>query len=211
MMKLISATPSPYARKVRIALAEKGLPFELLTEVPWNAGTSVPLYNPLEKLPVLLPDGGEPVYESGHILEWLERRYPAPPLLPEDDDGILEAKLFDVLGSGVCDAMVLLFFERLRPAAARSQPWIERQTRKIHGGVAEIARRIGERRHAVGDRFTLGDIGAGAALGYLDVRLPDFAWRAAHPALGRYMDGLMERPSFRDTVPSPQPIEPGVV
>ena len=58
MFKLISATPSPYARKVRIALAEKGLPFELLTEVPWDNTTTTPRYNPLEKLPVrLLPDG----------------------------------------------------------------------------------------------------------------------------------------------------------
>ena len=53
MFKLISATPSPYARKVRIALAEKGLPFELVTEVPWDSGTQTPKYNPLEKLPVL--------------------------------------------------------------------------------------------------------------------------------------------------------------
>ena len=42
-MKLISATPSPYARKVRIALAEKGLAFELITEVPWNEDTRTPL------------------------------------------------------------------------------------------------------------------------------------------------------------------------
>ena len=36
MLQLISATPSPYARKVRIALAEKNIPFDLITEVPWN-------------------------------------------------------------------------------------------------------------------------------------------------------------------------------
>ncbi len=63
MMRLISATPSPYARKVRIALAEKAIPFELLTEVPWNADTSLPRYNPLEKLPVLILDDGSTVYE----------------------------------------------------------------------------------------------------------------------------------------------------
>ena len=51
MMKLLSATPSPYARKVRIALAEKALPFELLTEVPWNADATTGKYNPLEKCP----------------------------------------------------------------------------------------------------------------------------------------------------------------
>ena len=70
-MRLISATPSPYARKVRIALAEKVIPFELVTEVPWNDDTCLPQHNPLEKLPVLLPDEGPPVYQSSHIMEWL--------------------------------------------------------------------------------------------------------------------------------------------
>ena len=124
-MKLISATPSPYARKVRIALAEKGIPFELLTEIPWNEDTTVPQHNPLEKLPVLLLDDGSTVYESSYILEFLERRYPDPPLLPADDDGILAAKRLDVLANGICDAVVLVFFERLRPEAHIACPgWI---------------------------------------------------------------------------------------
>jgi glutathione S-transferase len=210
-MKLISATPSPYARKVRIALAEKGIPFELLTEIPWNQDTTVPQHNPLEKLPVLLLDDGSTVYESSYILEFLERRYPDPPLLPADDDGILAAKRLDVLANGVCDAVILVFFERLRPEAHRSQPWMDRQLRKVLGGVAEIARLIGDRRYAVGDRFGLGDIAAASALGYLEVRFKEFGWRRQYPALNRYMDRLMQRPSLRDTVPYPQAISSAVV
>ena len=76
MYRLISATPSPYARKVRIALAEKGIPFELRTEVPWNATTATPSYNPLEKLPVLVLLDGRGVYELRFILEWLEAKHP---------------------------------------------------------------------------------------------------------------------------------------
>ncbi len=81
-MKLISTTPSPYAQRVRIALAEKGIAFELQTEVAWNEGTSLPQHNPLEKLPVLILDDGLTVWESGHILEWIERKHSQPPLLP---------------------------------------------------------------------------------------------------------------------------------
>ncbi|KAK4635123.1 hypothetical protein CLAFUW4_02157 [Fulvia fulva] len=70
MYTLISATPSPYARKVRITLAEQGVPFTLQTEVPWDSTTKTPEYNPLEKLPVLIPDNGaKPVYESHFILD----------------------------------------------------------------------------------------------------------------------------------------------
>ena len=210
-MKLISATPSPYARKVRIALAEKGIAFELLTEIPWNPDTSVPQHNPLEKLPVLILDDGTSVYESSYILEFLERRYPDPPLLPPGDDGILAAKRLDVLANGICDAVLLVFFERLRPEAHRSQPWMDRQLRKVHGGMAEVARLIGDRRYAVGDTFGLGDIATASTLGYLEVRFKEFDWRGQYPALGRYMDGLMQRPSLRDTVPYPQAISSAVV
>ncbi|MBV9750302.1 MAG: glutathione S-transferase N-terminal domain-containing protein, partial [Acetobacteraceae bacterium] len=125
-MRLISATPSPYARKVRIALAEKGLPFELHTEVPWNDGTSLPQHNPLEKLPVLILDDGTALYESSFILEWIERKHPEPPLLLGDDDGILGHKQLDALATGTCDALVLIFFEPMRPEAHRSRPWMDR-------------------------------------------------------------------------------------
>lgn len=210
-MRLISATPSPYARKIRIALAEKSLPFELQTEVPWNDGTSLPQHNPLEKLPVLITDDGTTLWESSYILEWLERKHPAPPLLPPDDDGILAHKRMDALATGVCDAFLLMFFERMRPTAHQSQPWTDRQLRKVRGGVAEIARTVGNRRHAVRDSFGIADLSIGSTLGYLEVRFPEFDWRTMHPDLGRYFDGLMQRPSFADTVPYPQSITSAVV
>jgi glutathione S-transferase len=210
-MKLISATPSPYARKVRIALAEKGIAFELATEVPWNDDTSLPRHNPLEKLPVLLPDDGPPVYHSSHILDWLERRYPTPPLLPPDDDGILLHREAEVLADGVCDAFLLIFFEQMRPAAHQSQPWIARQRRKVDGGIAELARRAEGRRFLVGDRFGLADIATGSVLGYLSVRFPELDWRGRHPALAHYTDMLFERPSFRATTPYPQQIRDAVI
>ncbi len=210
-MKLISATPSPYARKIRIALAEKSVPFELQTEVPWNDDTSLPKHNPLEKLPVLLLDDGSTVWESSFILEWIERKFPNPPLLPPDDDGILAHKRMDALATGVCDAFLLVFFERMRPEAHRSRPWTDRQMRKVHGGLAEIARVVGDRPYAVRDSFGIADISAGSALGWLDVRFPELGWRTTHRNLDRYMDGLTARPSFQATTPHPQSITSAVV
>lgn len=124
---LISATPSPYARKVRIALAEKGLPFTLQTEVPWNSDSKTPQYNPLEKLPVLiLDDGKTAVYESHYIMEWLEAKYPETSLMPENLDDKLFAKKVEVVCDGICDALVLAFFEKMREEEKRSGPWRER-------------------------------------------------------------------------------------
>jgi glutathione S-transferase len=211
MFKLISATPSPYARKVRIALAEKRLPFELVTEVPWDSTTATPKYNPLEKLPVLILEDGSSVYESNYILQFLELKYPETPMLPSDVDGILAARRLEVLCDGVCDAVVLTFFERMRPAGQQSPEWQARQRRKIEGGVREMARLIGDRTFAVGTRFGLGDIAVGTALGYLSVRFAEFDWRARHPNLAAYCAVLEHRPSFATSVPVPQKISDKVV
>ena len=211
MFKLISATPSPYARKVRIALAEKGLPFELMTEVPWDSSTSTPKYNPLEKLPILILEDGSSVYESSFILQYLELKYPQTPLLPVDVDGKIAARRLEVLCDGVCDAVVLTFFERMRSEAARSPEWLTRQRRKIEGGVREMARLVADRTFAVGREFSLGDIAVGTALGYLSVRFSEFDWRSQYPNLAGYSARVETRPSFAATVPVPQKISDKVV
>lgn len=205
---LISATPSPYARKVRIALAEKGIPFTLRTEVPWEGATETPLYNPLEKLPVLVLPGSEGIYESRFILEWLEAKHPTPRLLPDKVDDVLAARQCEVIADGISDATVLLFFERQR--AAPSPEWIARQRRKVDGGLRALESRAGDG-FLVGGRFGLADIAAGAALRYLDLRFAELGWRPRHPKLAALSDRLEERPSFAATVPVPQLIREKVV
>lgn len=211
MMKLISATPSPYARKVRIALAEKGIPFELVTEVPWNDGAQAAELNPLEKLPVLTLDDGTTLYESSYILEYLEVKYPDPPLYPADPDARLAARKLEVLSDGVCDAIVLAFFESLRPESHRSAPWRERQMRKITGGVGAIADLVPEDGFCVGEEFGLADIAVGTVLGYLDIRCKEVEWREPYPHLAALNTRLSARPSFQNTVPTPQTLQAGVI
>jgi glutathione S-transferase len=211
MYKLISATPSPYARKVRIALAEKQIPFELITEVPWDKTTATPQHNPLEKLPILILADGSSIYESSFILQYLELKHPETPLLPDDIDGKVAARRLEVLADGVCDAFVLTFFERRRPEPHQSPEWIARQRRKIDGGVAAMARLIGDRTFAVSDRFGLGDIAVGTALGYLSVRFPEFGWQTLYPKLATYGARMEARPSFQGSVPVPQKISDKVM
>ena len=211
MLKLISATPSPYARKVRIALAEKGIPFELVTEVPWNSTTATPKHNPLEKLPVLILEDGGSVYESRFILEWIEARHPTPPMLPDGIDAVLAARQIEVVADGVCDALVLLFWEKHRPEEQQSTEWKARQMRKVDGGMRALADWAGGRTFIVGDRFGLADIATGTVCRYLDVRFPDYPWRARHPSLSAYSDRMEQRPSFQGSVPVPQSISDKVV
>ena len=211
MYRLISATPSPYARKVRIQLAEKNVPFELVTEVPWDTDTRTPQFNPLEKLPVLICDDGETVYESRFINEWVEMKHPTPPLTPSDQDGILRTKRFEILSDGVCDACVLMFWEKARDETNRSTEWTARQMRKCDGGLREISRLLGDADYCIGDRFGMADIAVGSLLGWLNVRFPELPWRERHPNLAALQDRLEARASFEGSVPYAQTIRDRVV
>jgi glutathione S-transferase len=203
-VKLISAQPSPYARKVRIALDEKKIPFELVTEVPWASGAAVAGLNPLGKVPTLVLDNGETLFDSRLILEFLELAFPTPPLLPADLGGRIAAKRFEVLADGVCDAIVLIVIERSRAAERRSPEWIERQRMKVEAGIAAIEAAIAGPDSVLAGGFGLADIAVGSMLGYLDLRFPELAWRVRHPACAALADALAARPSFAKTVPQPQ-------
>ena len=163
MLKLISSKPSPYARKVRIALAEKAIRFELNSEVPWESTTQTPRYNPLEKSPVLILPNGKAIYESHYILEYLEAKYPDhSPLLPQGPasiDAALFAKQVQVVADGICDALVLSFFEAQREYDKRSEVWMARQRRKIDGGLEALADWLlesGDQEYLINNPFRIG-------------------------------------------------------
>ena len=160
---------------------------------------------------MLILEDGSAVYKSRFILEYLEAKHPAPPMLPDDIDGKLAARHVEVLADGVCDACVLLFWERHRPAEHQSKEWMARQQRKVDGGLAALARIAGDRERVIGDRFGLADIVTGTVLGYLSVRFPELPWRQRHPNLARLSDKLEQRPSFQGSVPYPQTITDKVV
>lgn len=211
-MILISASPSPFARKVRIALIEKGIAFTLQNEVPWHSDTRTSLYNPLEQLPVLIPDDGSPVFESTYLLDWLEYHYPEPSMLPDDPKAALEAKLIQVVAEGVMDATVQLFWEMQRETVSRE--WASRQMRKVRGGLRDLNRRAENRHFMIEDRFGLADIAVIVVLGMQDTviqngLLPIWqtidpgmgAWRELYPELKRFETLHRERPSVRETAP----------
>lgn len=211
MHRLLIARPSPFARKVRVALIEKGLPFETLMDNPWLADAQAGLHNPLAKVPVLFAADGSTVYDSRVIVEYLEAIAPAPPLLPAAPAERVAARQIEALADGVCDAVVLIVLERARPAAMQSADWITRQRAKVAAGVAAVERQqVGRAREGgdwlVGGALGLADIAVGCMTGYLDVRLPEFDWRAASPQLKALHERLDARESFHTTRPATQPL-----
>ena len=164
-MKLINARPSPFGRKVAIALLEKGIAFETMWDEPWGNETCVADHNPLAQLPILITDEGETLFESTYILEWIERRFPEPPLLPTDDVGILQAKKLMVVAEGVLTAWISASMELRR--ASPSEAWLARQRHKVTAGSQWLAGQIGDEEFAVRDTFSQADIAIGVNLALL--------------------------------------------
>lgn len=209
-LTLLSATPSPYARKNRIALLEKKIPFTLQSEIPWHAATETPKYNPLEKLPVLIFDDGTlAVYESWLIQEYIIQKFAdkGPSLWFEGLEEQLEARKIQVLADGACDAMALVFFEQNRGEDKKSAEWESRQLRKVNGVIAhfsDIIKSLGPKQYLVGGEFSVADIAVGAMLGMMDFVERDFkliSWKSEFGELRAYWEWLEERESFRETRP----------
>lgn len=200
-MKLIASTTSPFARKVRIVLLEKSLPFEFIVDIPWNADTDVPKYNPLGKVPVLVRDDGDTVYDSRVIVEYLEQEKPWPMLIPAEAGAMIAVKKWEALADGISDAAAAIFIERRRPEAQQSPDWIARQQAKIDNGLATMNTLL-EGPYCIGETFTLADIAAGCALGYLDFRFPEIDWRNRYTGLRALTEKLATRPSFLQTLPA---------
>ncbi len=200
-MKLFASPTSPYARKIRIVLFEKQLPFELVEDSPWESATRVPEINPLGKVPVLVLDDGEVFFDSPVIAGYLETLNTEPRLLPTDALARVRVRQTEALADGITDAAVTALLESRRPDGERSDREIARQTAKIERGLDVLERRATGREWLHGDGLSLADIAAGTALAYLDLRFPQLSWRDAHPALKTLEARMSARPSFIETVP----------
>lgn len=201
-MKLIASLTSPFARKVRIVAAEKRIEYELVLENPWEPTSRVPEFNPLGMVPVWVLEDGKSLFDSRVIVEYLDGISPVGHLIPTDPRTRIAVKRCEALADGICDAAVLTFAERMRPEAQQSQEWIERQLGKVRAGLSTMSGEMGMKNWCLGDSFTLADIAVGCALGYLDFRFPELDWRRSQPHLSEYYDRVMQRQTFRDTMPT---------
>lgn len=203
-MKLLGSTSSPYVRKVRVVMAEKKLDYELVIEDVWSADTAISDANPLGKVPCLMMEGAEALFDSRVIVEYLDTLSPVGKLIPSVGRERSEIKTWEALADGLLDASILARLEATwggRTKAQRSQAWIDRQLVKVNGCLKTMSKGLGEKPFCAGIHLTLADIAVGCALGYLDFRFPQIDWRTEYPNLVRLHDKLMQRPSFADTVP----------
>ena len=202
-MKLIGSLTSPYVRKVRVVMAEKKLDYQHELEDVWG-NDKIVKSNPLGKVPCLVLAGGEAIFDSRVIVEYLDTRSPVSRLIPEGSRERIEVRTWEALADGILDAAILARLEQTwagRSAEQRCQPWIDRQMHKVTASVAAISTGLADKPWCLGIHLSLADIAVGCALGYLDFRFPQVDWRGPHPNLAKLADKLATRASFIDTLP----------
>ena len=204
-MKLIGSTSSPYVRKVRVVMSEKKLDYQFVEEDVWAADTTIMHSNPLGKVPCLVMEGGEALFDSRVIVEYLDTLSPVGKLIPAVGRERAEVKTWEALADGVLDALILARLEGSwagRKEGQRSQAWIDRQIAKTQSSLKAMSLGLGDKPFCAGIYLSLADIAVGCALGYLDFRFPDLDWRSDYSNLAKLQDKLMQRASFAETVPA---------
>jgi glutathione S-transferase len=203
-MKLLGSVTSPFARKVRVVMAEKKLEYSFVQEDVWAADSTISQSNPLGKVPCLVMEGGEALFDSRVIVEYLDTLSPVGKLIPTMGRERAEVKTWEALADGLLDAAILVRLEATWPGRSdpqRSQAWMDRQMGKVHASLKAMSTGLGDKPLCCGIHLTLADISVGCALGWLEFRFPQIDWRTDYPNLARLQDKLMQRQSFLDTIP----------
>jgi len=197
-MKLMYAPPSPYARKARVTVLEKGLQdtVEFVLVNPMNDDPTLLGNNPLSKIPALELDDGTSLVDSAQICEYLDGLSATNPLYGtgQQRQQILRTTY---LANGILDAAVSARMEQFRPEEIQWQPWVDRQRAAITRTLVQLEPLV----KAFDDQITIAQITTAVMLEYLDFRLGDIDWRGAHPALAEWLPGFAQRESMQRTQP----------
>jgi glutathione S-transferase len=201
-MKLIGSLTSPYVRKVRVVFFEKKVDVDLEIENVWAPDTKITNHNPLGKVPCLLLDDDEAIYDSRVIAEYVDTLSPVGKLIPTGSRERASVKTWEALADGIKDAGILARLEETwRPPEQQSPAWVDRQMGKINAALSQMSRELGDKGWCHGNQMTLADIAVGCALGYLLFRFPNVTWQKQYPNLDALYQKLIQRPSFIETSP----------
>jgi len=198
MMILRSSPPSPFGRKIKLAIGILGFDNEVTIEKadPTDAGDSLRKQNPLGKIPALIVENGTVLYDSPVILEYLDHRAGGAKIVPDEPEARFAALTLQALCDGILDAGILLVYEgRWRPPEMAVQKWIDHQRGKVQRAL-DVLEAAPPPLDAIPN---VGQITLACALGYGDLRF-EGKWRAGHPRLVKWLDEFAARvPAFEKT------------
>ena len=198
MMILRSSPPSPFGRKIKLAIGILGLEKEVTIEKadPTDPNDTLRQQNPIGKIPALIIENGTVLYDSPVILEYLDHRAGGDKIIPREPDARFRALTLQALCDGILDAGILLVYEgRWRPAEMHVQKWTDHQAGKVQHALAVLETAPPK----LDGTPNVGQITLACALGYGDLRF-EGKWRKDHPRLVAWLDEFAARvPAFEKT------------
>ena len=206
MLTVKGGKPSPFVRKVIVALEEKGIPYEQEDFAPFPKTEELLALNPMGKIPIL-QDGDHFVPDSSVIIAYLERLHPEPSVYPSDPQEYARALFIEEFSdTRMVDVIGALFFERfVKPHVfqqetdqARCAEIVETELPPV---LDQVEGFLAEGATTILPRFSVADIGVGCQLASLE-----FAGEgldaSRNPKLATYAAAVLARPSFKAALPS---------
>lgn len=198
-MKLFMSATSPFVRKVRIVIRERGL-VDRVTEVaavPIESSPDLVAINPLSQLPALVDDTGAHWTDSGLIAAWLDQQGTGPALLPPaGTDEYWRVRRVETAASGLLEMMAKLVYEHRRPENERSPFWLKRWQDNLVRGFEQADVICPEQ-----DTLDMGGLSLAIAGTFCQLRFAHLDWRNLAPRIARHNEILEKRQSFIDTYP----------
>lgn len=196
-MKVLYTPNSPFARKVRIVLREKGIACEEV-QVSLN-DAAVEAVNPLGKIPTLIADDQTHMFDSVVIADYLELVKTEPRMIPVDLWERIIVRKWESIGDGLCDVLIPTVLEQRRAIEKQDGSIIARSDHKVAATLKHIDAEIAGRTYAFGNAFTLADAALLSAIGYVALRRPHLL--EGFSAIKSYGEQHVARPSVAATVP----------
>lgn len=198
-MKGYATVSSPYARKIRVAAIETGqadlIDWQMLSRD--ERATMMPGINPLGKVPAVVLDSGEALYDSPVICAYVDSLHDGPKLIPPTGPARWRALRREALGDGLTEAVGNVAQESLKPADKQLQRVFGRQGAKVTAALAALEAEAGDFQTPPG----MGEIAIACAIGYMDYRGVATGWQKTHPTLAAWYSEINTRPSFSQTMP----------
>ncbi|MFN3236814.1 MAG: glutathione S-transferase N-terminal domain-containing protein [Pseudomonadales bacterium] len=191
-MQLISSSTSPFAQKVRVVALEKQIQLDITNVIPIEPGSADVIKNPLGKVPTLVLENGELIYDSPVICAYLDSLTTELMLLPKAEPERWRVQRQEALADGIMEAAFNIVMENKRPDAEPSKFWLDRWHNAIDRGLMALSQQ------PLID-LNVATIASACALNYLGFRLPEIHWDTTYPELKHWHSQMLKRPAFEKT------------
>lgn len=199
-MKLLTGTASPYARKVNIAIREKGVlaQTEEIIAAPRSNPPALVAVNPISQIPTLVLDDGSSIIDSSLICAWLDHKFDnGIQLYPKDIDALFDIRRDEMIANSILEMSVKIVLEKMRPESEQSPTWIKRWTENALRSF-EVSEGLAKKYEG---EFNIVTLTLGVAATYFEYRFPEIDWKTKKPYLIKLQETLEKRESFIATYP----------